>query len=73
MWKGRWKLVAADKSTVLAESSFDAIVMQDLQGDRRLTNPSSTNQSDGFQALNETDYLIDYFFASETGPRRWGR
>ena len=66
-------MFAADESTVDTESLFDAIVMEDSKGDRRLPNPSSPDESNGCQVFCQANYLVDQLVTSETGPRRrWG-
>jgi len=40
------ELVAADESTVIAKSPFDAIVVEDGQSGGCLTNSASTNYSE---------------------------
>jgi hypothetical protein len=57
--EGRWKLIAADESTVLAKPFLDPIVMEDLQRDGRLANPSGTYERDWFEIFGETDDFVD--------------
>ena len=66
------ELVTADKSTIFAEPSFDAIVVEDSQSGRCFTNPASTDQSDWREALCESDNLLDQLAAPKEDPR-WGR
>jgi hypothetical protein len=67
------KLVAADESTVPAESLFDLIVVEDFESNRRLPNPPCTDESNGFEDFGEPDDLFDQLVASKTVPRRRGR
>ena len=67
------ELVATDESTIIAKPFLDAIVMEDGQRDGCLANPSSTDESNGFQIFCQTGDVLDQLFASETGPRWWGR
>jgi hypothetical protein len=55
----RWKLVAANESTVVAKPFLDPIVMEDLQRDRRFANPSSTYERDRFEVFGEIDDCLD--------------
>ena len=64
-------MVATDESTVMAKPLLDAIVVEDGQGDGRLANSASTNQSDWNRPFGEIDYLLDQLVASEEGP--WGQ
>ena len=64
------KLVAADEATVVPESLLDAIVMEDSQRDRRLADPTGTNESDGCEVLGQAKDLLDQLATSEAGPWR---
>ena len=70
---GTGELVTTDESAVVTESLFDAIVMEDSQSDGRLSDPASTDESDGCEVVSQIDNLLDQFVTSETGPRRRGR
>ena len=69
----RWELVATDEPTVVSESLFDAIVVEDGQSDRCLPDPSCTDESERTQVFCKTNDFLDQFVASKTGPRRRGR
>jgi len=69
----RWKLVAADEPTVVAEPLLDAIVMENGQSNGRLPDPPCTDESDWSEVLSETNDPLDQLVASETGPGRRGR
>jgi len=68
-----WELVTAYEPTILSEPLFNAIVMEDDEGDGCLPDPSCADESDGCQVFCETNDLPDQFVASKTGPRRRGR
>jgi hypothetical protein len=57
MREGCRELVAPDETAVLAETSLDAIVMKDSQRDRCLADPSSADQSHGFEVFGEANNL----------------
>jgi len=67
------KLVTADKSTIVTETLFDAVVMKDDESDGRLPDPASTDEGDGYQVFGQANDLVDQFVASKTGSRRPGR
>ena len=69
---GNWS--QRNESTVIAESFFDARVMEDGQHDDCLANPSSTCEGSGCQVFREANDFFYQFTAPETGPRRrrWG-
>jgi hypothetical protein len=73
MRAGSWELITADKSTVVAESFFDPIVVEDLEGNRCLADPPCADESDGFEISSESDDRSNQLVASETVPRGWGR
>ena len=73
MSTGGGELVTTDEPTVVTESLFDAVVMEDGQSDRRFANPAGTDESDRFQVLGKTNNLLDQPITSEKGPRRRGR
>ena len=52
-------MVATDESTVVTEPLFDPIVMKDGQSDRRLSNPTSTDGSSGYEVFGQADDLLD--------------
>ena len=61
--------VATDEPTVIAKTLLDAIVVEDNQGDARLANSASTDESDRSEDFCQTDDLLDQLTASEMGPR----
>ena len=67
------ELVAADEATVVTESLLDAVVMEDSQSDRRLTDPPGTNESDGCETFGQAKDLLDQLPTSKAGSWRWGR
>ena len=66
-------MVTTNEPTVVTESLFDPIVMEDSQDNGRLPNPAGSNESDGCQVLRQIDDPLDQLVTSETGPRRRGR
>jgi hypothetical protein len=68
-----WELVTTNESTVVAKPVLNAIVVEDLERDRRFPNPPCTNESDRFEVFGESDDRLYQFVASETGPGWWGR
>ena len=63
-------MVATDESTVVTEPSFDPIVMEDGESDRRFSDPARTNESSGCEIFGQANDLLDQLVTSETGPRR---
>ena len=49
------KLVATDESPVIAKPLFDPAVMEDRQSNQRLSNPTSTDQSDRIEIFCKTN------------------
>jgi hypothetical protein len=45
-------------------------MVEESQGDGRLTDSTGTDESNGCEAFSETDDLLDQLVASETGRRR---
>ena len=68
--RGR-ELVTADESTIVAKSSSDAIVIKDSQGDRSLSDPGGTNESNLGEVFYESNNLLDQLVASKENPRWW--
>jgi len=66
--RGR-ELVATDEPAVGPEPFFDAIVVEDGQGDGCFSNPPCTNESDRSEMFREADDLFNQILASETSPR----
>ena len=58
---------------MLTKPFLDAIVVEDIEGNRRFPDSSGTDESDGLEALRKTDNPLNQLFAAKTGPRRWGR
>ena len=56
-----------------AKPFLDAIVVEDCQRDRRLSDPASTGESDGVEVFCKTNDALDELFAPKTGSWRWGR
>ena len=69
----RGELVAMDESTVVAKPLFDAIVVKDSQGDRGLSDPAGTNESDRREVFYETDNIIDQPVTSKEDCGWWRR
>jgi len=65
------ELIAADESTVVAKPLLNPIVVENSQGNGRLADPASTDESDWVKVLNEIDCLLDQLVASKQGP--WGQ
>ena len=64
MSAGGGKLIAADKSAVLAKPLFDAVAVGDDQYRGRLANPVSTDWSDWGEVFCQSDDLLDQFVTS---------
>ena len=73
MGTGSRKLIAADESTVIAESFFDSIVMEDRESNGCLSDSACADESDGLEAFDKSGDLLNQLISSETVPRRWGR
>jgi hypothetical protein len=67
------EFIATDEATVVTESLFDPIVVEDGESDGCLPDSTGTNESDGREVLGQTEDLLDQLVTSETGPRWWGR
>ena len=65
--------IAADESTVIAELSLGVYVVEGLEGDGSFPEPPWADQSEGFEAYDRSDDLIDQPPAPETDPWRRGR
>jgi hypothetical protein len=70
---GSGELVAADEPSVVAESLFDTIVMEDGEADGSLSDSTGADESDGGEVFGETNDLVDHVVASEAGSWCWGR
>jgi hypothetical protein len=53
------KLITTNKSSVIAKSIFDPIVVEDGEGDRRFPDPPCTDESNGFEVLSESSDLLN--------------
>ena len=73
MGERSWKLIAPDESAVLAKSFFDAVMVEDCEGDGCFPNPACPNESDGLEFFGYSDEFLNQFLASETVPRCRGR
>ena len=67
------ELVATDETAVVSKPCFDAIVVEDGQGNGRFSDPPWTDEGDWGQVFCEVDNLLDDIVATETGPWRRGR
>ena len=67
MSTGTSELVATDESTVVTDSLFDAIVMEDGKSDGCLADSADPNESGGCEVFDD---LLNQLVMSETGPRR---
>ena len=67
----RWELIATDKPAAAAKLVFNEIVVEDREGDRSLSNPACTDESDWFEVFCEADDFLDEFVPSKTDPGRW--
>ena len=67
------ELIATDETTIIAKPFLDAIMVEDLQSDRRFPDPPRTDESDWSEGFCKTNDLVDKLVAPETGPRWRGR
>ena len=67
------ELIAADESTVITKPLFDAVVVEDSQGDRCLPDSAGADESEWGEALHKASDLIDQVVTPEEGPRWSGR
>ena len=67
-----WKLIAADESAIVAEPFFNAIVVEDDQGNGSFADPTCTDESDWSEGFHEANNLLDQVIAPEASswPRR---
>ena len=70
---GGRELVAADESTLAAETLLDAILMEDIESNGSFSDSPRTDESDWSEVFSEIDDLFDQFATSKTGPQRRGR
>ena len=59
------ELVTANEPTVVTETLFDAIVVEDGESDGRLANSASTNESEWSEVFRQTDELLDQLVSSK--------
>ena len=64
-------MVTTNEPTVMAKSLLDLIVVESSQGNRGLTDPTSTNEGDWYKVLSEDDYFLNQLVTSKKGP--WGQ
>ena len=55
--------------SIIAETLFDTIVMEDRGSDVSFPNPPRTNESDRFEVFGKASDPLDQPVASETSPR----
>jgi len=66
------ELVTTDEPAVVAETLFDAIVVEDGESDGRLADSANTNESEGNEVFCQTGELLDQLVSSKEVPRwRW--
>ena len=63
--------VATDEPTVIAKALLDAIVVENNQGDARLANSASTDESDRSEVFCQTDDFLVQFATAKVGSRWW--
>ena len=73
METGSGELIATDESTIVSKLGLDAIVVEDGERDRRLSNPACTDEGDWFEAFCKFDDLLDYIVTSNADPEGRGR
>ena len=73
MGVGGRELVAADESTLAAETLLDAILMEDIESNGSFSDSPRTDESDWSEVFSEINDLFDQFATSKTSPRRRGR
>ena len=66
-------MVTTDEATVVTESLFDVIVMEDGESDGCLPGSTSTDESDRREVFGQTNDLLDQYVTSEAGRRHRGR
>ena len=69
----RRELVATEEPTVVAKPLLGAIVVEDGQSDRGLSDPPCAEENDGLKIFREANDLVNNFIASKTDPWRRGR
>ena len=73
METGGGKLIAADESTVIAESFLDAFVVKDSESNRSFPDPSCTDESEGFDIFCDSKDLLDQLVPTKTSAWWRGR
>jgi len=53
------ELNATDEPTVVSELLFDSFVVEDGQSDGHLANSTGADESDWYEVLRKTNYLLD--------------
>lgn len=66
-------MVATDETMVVNRSLFDAIVMEDGQSDRGLSDPAGTNEGDRCEVFRQANDFLDQLATSEIGSRQQQR
>jgi hypothetical protein len=54
-----WELVTSDKPTVVTKPVLNAIVVEDLECDRRFPDSTCTDESDRLEVFGDSDDLLD--------------
>ena len=67
-----WELITPDEPTVVTEPLFDAVVVEDGEGNRRFPNPSCTDKGDWNEGFCEASNLLDQFIPPKARPWSWG-
>ena len=65
------ELVTANEPAVVAETLLDAVVVEDGEGDGRLADSASTNESKWSEVFCQADELLDQLISSKEIP--WWR
>ena len=66
------ELVATDEPTVVAEPPHDSIIVEDSEGNGRLSNSAGTDEGNRSEAVCETNDLLDQLVASKEDSWWWG-
>ena len=67
------KLIAADESTVLAESFLNPTVVENSEGNGCFPDPARADESDGFEVPSSSDDFFNQITPPKTAPQRRGR
>ena len=65
------ELVTANEPAVVAETLLDAVVVEDGEGDGRLADSASTNESEWSEVFCQADELLDQLVSSKEVSRWW--